>query len=128
MSSHGSRLDHIEPFYVMECAKAAIEIARSPACDPAARRRADDLPEHRRARLHRRRRRGAGSRRAMPSATAARQYTARHRACPRCASASPPGTAAFGLDGDPARIVITAGASAALQLACLALFEPATRC
>jgi hypothetical protein len=30
-----SRLDHIEPFYVMECAKAAQEIARSPACDPA---------------------------------------------------------------------------------------------
>jgi hypothetical protein len=32
-----SRLDHIEPFYVMECAKAADEIARSP---PATRRRA----------------------------------------------------------------------------------------
>jgi aspartate/methionine/tyrosine aminotransferase len=29
------RLDHIEPFYVMECAKAAAEIAASPACDPA---------------------------------------------------------------------------------------------
>ena len=27
-----ARLDHIEPFYVMECAKAAVEIARSPAC------------------------------------------------------------------------------------------------
>ncbi|HSI49265.1 MAG TPA: aminotransferase class I/II-fold pyridoxal phosphate-dependent enzyme, partial [Ideonella sp.] len=26
------RLDHIEPFYVMECAKAAAELARSPAC------------------------------------------------------------------------------------------------
>ena len=25
-----SRLEHIEPFYVMECAKAAGEIARSP--------------------------------------------------------------------------------------------------
>jgi hypothetical protein len=24
------RLDHIEPFYVMECAKAAAELARSP--------------------------------------------------------------------------------------------------
>ena len=31
-----ARLDHIEPFYVMECAKAADAIARSPACDPAA--------------------------------------------------------------------------------------------
>jgi aspartate/methionine/tyrosine aminotransferase len=30
----------------------------------------------------------------------------------------------FGLDIDPQRIVVTAGASAALQLACLALFEP----
>ena len=29
------RLEHIEPFYVMECAKAADAIARSPACDPA---------------------------------------------------------------------------------------------
>ena len=29
------RLDHIEPFYVMECAKAAALIAASPACDPA---------------------------------------------------------------------------------------------
>ena len=28
------RLDHIEPFYVMECAKAAAMIAASPACDP----------------------------------------------------------------------------------------------
>src|SRR4051794_6767102 len=28
-----SRLDHIEPFYVMEFAKAAVELARSPACD-----------------------------------------------------------------------------------------------
>ena len=30
-----NRLDHIAPFYVMECAKAAQEIARSAACDPA---------------------------------------------------------------------------------------------
>ena len=29
------RLDHIEPFYVMECAKAAQLIAAGPACDPA---------------------------------------------------------------------------------------------
>ena len=27
-----TRLDHIDPFYVMECAKAAAELARSPAC------------------------------------------------------------------------------------------------
>ena len=30
-----SRLDHIEPFYVMEFAKAAVGLARSPACDPS---------------------------------------------------------------------------------------------
>jgi hypothetical protein len=30
-----SRLDHIDPFYVMECAKHADEIARSALCDPA---------------------------------------------------------------------------------------------
>ena len=30
-----SRLDHIEPFYVMECAKAARQIADSPECDAA---------------------------------------------------------------------------------------------
>jgi aspartate/methionine/tyrosine aminotransferase len=29
------RLAHIDPFYVMECAKVAREIALSPACDPA---------------------------------------------------------------------------------------------
>ncbi len=29
------RLEAIEPFYVMECAKHAERIARSPACDPA---------------------------------------------------------------------------------------------
>ncbi|MBX9794075.1 MAG: aminotransferase, partial [Burkholderiaceae bacterium] len=28
------RLSHIEPFYVMECAKAASELARGPLCDP----------------------------------------------------------------------------------------------
>ncbi len=27
-----ARMAHIEPFYVMECAKAAAELARSPAC------------------------------------------------------------------------------------------------
>ena len=30
------RLDHIEPFWVMECAKAAEQIARSPECDVSA--------------------------------------------------------------------------------------------
>ena len=30
-----SRVAAIEPFWVMECAKAADEIARGPLCDPA---------------------------------------------------------------------------------------------
>ena len=29
------RLSFIEPFYVMECAKAAAELAASPECDPS---------------------------------------------------------------------------------------------
>jgi aspartate/methionine/tyrosine aminotransferase len=29
------RLEHIEPFYVMELAKVAARMAASPACDPA---------------------------------------------------------------------------------------------
>ena len=32
MMKTARRLDHIEPFYVMECAKAAAELARSPEC------------------------------------------------------------------------------------------------
>ncbi len=117
-----SRLDLIEPFYVMECAKAADQIARSPACDPA-----------------------AGGERMIylnigePDFTAAPAVV---RAAERClaggrtqythATGLPAlreriaawyGTR-FGVVVDPARIVVTAGASAALQLACLALFEP----
>ena len=57
-----------------------------------------------------------------PSATVA-PSTPRRRACPSCASASAPGTPAA-LAWMPARrIIITAGASAALQLACLALID-----
>jgi len=35
MTRTASRLDHIDPFYVMECAKHADEIAHSALCDPA---------------------------------------------------------------------------------------------
>jgi aspartate/methionine/tyrosine aminotransferase len=116
-----SRLDHIEPFYVMECAKAADEIARSPACDPA-----------------------AGGERMIFLNIGEPDFTAPPlviEAAERClrdgrtqythATGLPElreriaawyGTR-FGLAIDPARIVVTAGASAALQLACLALFE-----
>ncbi len=117
-----SRLERIEPFWVMECAKAADLIASSPACDPArggepmiylnigepdftavpgVQRAAQAAIEHGRTQythatgLHTLRERIAG------------WYGSR-----------------FGVAVDPGCIVVTAGASAALQLATLALFEP----
>jgi len=116
------RLEHIEPFYVMECAKTAVQIAHSPECDPA-----------------------RGGERMIflnigePDFVAPRPVVQAAEACMRGghtqytqATGLPAlreriarwyGTR-FGLDIAPSRIVITAGASAALQLACLALFEP----
>jgi len=112
-----SRLAHIDPFYVMECAKAAYEIARSPACaerpmiflnigEPdftaplavleAARRCMDSGHTH------------------YTQATgdpALRQRISRWYG------------ERFGLDVPAQRIIVTAGASAALQLACLALVD-----
>ncbi|MEW6706168.1 MAG: pyridoxal phosphate-dependent aminotransferase [Pseudomonadota bacterium] len=117
-----SRLDHIEPFYVMECAKTAYEIARSPACNPA-----------------------QGGRPMIflnigePDFTAPQPVQAAAQAClaaGRTQYTEATGIAPlreaisrwygqrFGLDVPPRRIVVTAGASAALQLATLALFEP----
>jgi aspartate/methionine/tyrosine aminotransferase len=117
-----SRLDHIEPFYVMECAKAAEAIARSPECDPKlggepmiflnigepdfhaplAVVRAAEACMH-------------GGRTQYTQATGLPAL--REKISAWYASR-------FGLQIDPGRIVITAGASAALQLATLALFEP----
>ncbi len=116
-----SRLDHIEPFYVMECAKTAVQIAHSPECDPV-----------------------RGGERMIflnigePDFSAPAGVVQAAEACLRSgrtqytqATGLPElreriahwyGTR-FGLDVAPARIVVTAGASAALQLACLALFE-----
>ncbi|MCB2022078.1 MAG: pyridoxal phosphate-dependent aminotransferase [Rhizobacter sp.] len=112
-----SRLDHIEPFYVMECAKAAVELAHSPACadspmiflnigEPdftapplvleAARRCMDS------GHTHYTQATGEPALRARIS----RWYAER-----------------FELDVPAHRIIVTAGASAALQLACLALVE-----
>jgi aspartate/methionine/tyrosine aminotransferase len=117
-----SRLDHIDPFYVMECAKAADEIARSLACDPA---RGGEPMIYLNI--------GEPDFSAAPAVQAAAtqcvqggrtQYThatglpaLRERIAGWYATR-------FGVVVDPACIVITAGASAALQLACLALFEP----
>jgi aspartate/methionine/tyrosine aminotransferase len=117
-----ARLEHIEPFYVMECAKAAGEIARSAACDPA---------------------RGGEPMLFLnigePDFSAPPRVVQAAEACMRSgrtqytqATGLPElreriarwyGTR-FGLDIAPERIVVTAGASAALQLACLALFGP----
>lgn len=112
-----SRLDHIEPFYVMECAKAASELARSPAC---AQRPMIFL--------------NIGE----PDFTApplVQQAAERALRAGRTEYTHATGLDAlrerisgwyaqrFGLDIAPSRIVITAGASAALQLACLALVE-----
>ncbi|OWQ92330.1 aminotransferase [Roseateles aquatilis] len=115
------RVGRIQPFYVMECAKRADEIARSAVCDPA-----------------------RGGRHMIylnigepdfGASTEVRDAAARFTAAGRI-----PYTQANGLISlrqrlsdwyrntqslaiDPDRIVITAGASAALQLACLALFQ-----
>lgn len=116
-----SRLAHIEPFYVLECAKAANEIAASPLCDPA-----------------------QGGRPMIYLNIGEPDFTAPARvqeAAQRCLSMGrtqyTPATGLpalrerlsqwyhdrFGLDIPARRIVITAGASGALQLACLALVD-----
>lgn len=116
-----SRLDRIEPFYVMECAKAADAIARSPACDPAAGGEPMIFLNI-----------GEPDFTAPPAVLAAAerclhggrtQYT--HATGDHALREAISGWYAgrFGLDVDPARIVVTAGASAALQLVTLALFE-----
>ena len=112
-----SRLEHIEPFYVMECAKAATELARSPECAerpmiflnigepdftaPAAVLRAAE--------------------RALREGRT--QYTAATGLPALRERISGWYAERFGLAIAPRRIVVTAGASAALQLACLALVD-----
>ena len=116
-----SRLDHIEPFYVMECAKVAQEIARSPACDPA-----------------------LGGERMIylnigepdftaPAPVVAAAEVALHAGRTQYTDAvglpalreriSRWYASRWGVAVPARRIVVTAGASAALQLVCQALFE-----
>jgi|Transcript_53113 aspartate/methionine/tyrosine aminotransferase len=115
-----ARLDRIEPFYVMELAKAAAQTAAGPLCDPS-----------------------QGGRRMIRLNIGEPDFGAApavREAVARVAQGPTPYTDAlglpalreaiaawygqrFGLDIAPQRIAITAGASAALQLACLALFE-----
>lgn len=115
------RIGRIQPFYVMECAKRADEIAQSAVCDPARGGRPMIYLNI-----------GEPDFGASP---AVRDEAARYTAAGRI-----PYTHANGLRAlrqriagwyrdtqqltiDPNRIVVTAGASAALQLACLALFQ-----
>jgi aspartate/methionine/tyrosine aminotransferase len=116
------RLEHIEPFYVMELAKAASELAASPACDPA--RGGEPMlflnigePDF-----------GAAP---LVQAAAVAALQAGHTQYTQATGLAPlrERIAAWygqqqGVEVDPGCIVITAGASAALQLICLALFEP----
>jgi aspartate/methionine/tyrosine aminotransferase len=113
-----SRLRHIEPFYVMECAKAAAALARSPACaerpmlflnigEPdftaPAPVQAAAVQAIQEGRTQYTDALGLPALRERISG-----WYARH----------------FGLQVGAERIVVTAGASAALQLACLALVDP----
>ena len=116
-----SRLEAIQPFYVMEMAKAAAARAASPACDPALGGRPmiflnigePDFPAPPRVRERAAARLQAG---ATPY-TAATGLPALRQAIGRWYAER------WGLEVDPPRIVVTAGASAALQLVSLALFE-----
>ena len=115
------RLDHIEPFYVMECAKAADVIARSPECDPA---RGGEAMIYLNI--------GEPDFTAPPLVSQAAVACLERGATQYTHATGLPALqrriadwygARFGLHIAPERIVVTAGASAALQLACLALFE-----
>jgi len=115
------RLAHIAPFYVMECAKVAQEIARSPECDPA-----------------------QGGERMLYLNIGEPDFTAPAPVVAAAEAALHAGRSQYtdavglpalrerisqwyarrwGVDVPARRIVVTAGASAGLQLVCQALFE-----
>jgi len=115
------RLDRIEPFFVMELAKEAARIADSAECDPA--RGGEPMiflnigePDF-----------GAPDAvlRAAEQVLAGRAlpYTQATGIAPLRERISRWYAQRFGLDIDPGRILVTAGASGGLQLACLALFQ-----
>jgi len=116
-----SRVGRIAPFYVMECAKAADRIAASAACDPA--RGGEPMiylnigePDFTAP---------PGVQRAAEACLAAgrTQYTPALGLPALRERIAGWYRTRWGVDVDPARIAVTAGASAALQLVCLALFE-----
>jgi aspartate/methionine/tyrosine aminotransferase len=115
------RLDHIEPFYVMEFAKAAAELARSAECDARLGGRPMIFlnigePDFTAPPLVR-----AANERAVSQGRT--QYTDATGLPALRERISTWYGSRFGLSIDPRRIVVTAGASAALQLACLALVD-----
>jgi aspartate/methionine/tyrosine aminotransferase len=116
-----SRLEHIEPFYVMECAKTAQEIARSPACDPA---QGGEPMLYLNI--------GEPDFTAPAAVVAAAEATLRGGRTQYTDATGLPAlrerisqwyAKRWGVDVPARRIVVTAGASAALQLVCQALFE-----
>jgi aspartate/methionine/tyrosine aminotransferase len=115
------RLDHIEPFYVMEFAKAAFALARSAACDPAQGGRPMIFLNI-----------GEPDFTAPPLVREASEQAVREGRTQYTDATGLPAlrerisawyATRFGLQVAPRRIVVTAGASAALQLACLALVD-----
>src|SRR5512134_200799 len=116
-----ARLEHIEPFYVMECAKAAGEIAASAVCDPARGGRPMiwlniGEPDFGAAPLVRE----AAQRAIRDGRTQYTQATGLPALREHIAQWY---ERRFGIHIPARRIVVTAGASAALQLACAVLFE-----
>ena len=116
-----ARTGLIEPFYVMECAKAAEELARSPQCDPAQGGEPMIFLNI-----------GEPDFTAPPAVQeAARrciqdgrtQYTPALGLPALREKLSQWYASRFGVDVPARRIVLTAGASGALQLACLALVD-----
>jgi aspartate/methionine/tyrosine aminotransferase len=113
-----SRTARSESFYVMECAKAAAELARSPACrdEPMIYLNIGE-PDFTAPPLVRE----AAERCLRDGRT---QYTDALGLLPLRERISAWYAQRFGVDVPARRIVLTAGASGALQLACLALVEP----
>jgi aspartate/methionine/tyrosine aminotransferase len=121
MMRTASRLEHIEPFYVMEFAKAASALAHSPACDPTQGGTPMVFlnigePDFTAAPLVQ----AAAAKTIEQGHT---QYTQATGLLALRERISAWYGQRFGVSVEPGRIVITAGASAALQLICLALFE-----
>lgn len=116
-----SRVERIEPFYVMEVAKRATALSGTPVCDPAQGGRPmiflnigePDRTACERVQAAARAAIGQG----RTAYTAATGLPALRQAISRWYAQR------LAVDVDPARIVVTAGASAALQLAMLALVD-----